>query len=152
MKDGDIFTWTFKGDNIDYGSYGSYHCYSQKAVFENGRLYDTYWSSGGRCRALDPAKVNLTYRGNKHEMTEIREDEARFYRPKDVVDMRHANASRAPIYIQPGATRDAATMRELIQSKIERETATIKSSHRYIERLEEDLEKTKRSEESRVGE
>lgn len=141
MKDGDIFHWTFKGENVQHGPFGSYHCCSQIAVFENGVLRDTYWSAGGSCRTVDPAKVNLTYRGNKRKMTEIRESVIQFYRPEDVVDMRHSNNSRAPIYIKPGAERDAETMRENIRWKIERCKSEINSANRRIEMLHEDLAK-----------
>ena len=139
MKDGDIYFWRWK-DSISRPY--AYHCYSQKAVVVKGTLRDTYWHdyemSGERILPLD--KVDLTYMGNRDEMTAIQRHEAAYYKPDDVVDMAHANASRAPVYIKPGAERDPATMMAFLEYKIEREESSIRSATNSIERLRKDIQ------------
>ena len=116
MRDGDIYRWRWADDarDQDCGPYRAYHCFSQIAVAENGRLCDTFW--GGMSEgALNPEDVILTLLGNINDMTKIREYQARCYRSEDIVDMRHSNSTCAPIYLKPGAAKDPDTMLEYIR-------------------------------------
>lgn len=136
MKDGDIYFWRWKDNrrHADGKPYGAYHCKSQKAIFENGALRDTYWCglSGGRLNLDD---VVVEFQGNVNEMTEI--CEPAYYLDKDVVDMRHPNSSTAKIYLKVGAVRDPDTMRELAAYQIERSESEIRYTQGLIEQLNE---------------
>lgn len=141
LKDGDVYFWRWKAPK----DFMPYHCRSQIAVVENGVLKDTFWSSGGE-RMLRPEDIETEYQGNIHEMTEIREYEVDYYRPEDVVDMRHSNSSRAKIYAKPGAARNADCMLAHIQYRIERAQSEIRSAESLIERLREEETKIKAGE------
>ena len=113
-----------------------YHCRAQKAVVVRGMLKDTFWHDGGE-KPLRLEDIDIEYQGNIHVMREILDHETNYYRPKDVVDMRHSNSSRAKIYIKPGTIRNADRMREHIDYRIERAEAEIRSAESLIERLSE---------------
>lgn len=112
FKEGDIFRWRYI-DEPDRtkrdGWTNTYWCKSQMAVVRNGRLEDTYWYSGSDNSRLDPAKVVLTFLGNPADMKQISSGEKVYYKPEDVVDMGHPNASGAPVYVK--AERDPETMK-----------------------------------------
>lgn len=132
LRNGDIFDWWHRDSGLR-----SYRSYSHRAVVTNGRLCDTYWSTDAT--VLDPEAVELAYLGNVSEMTIIRPYERAYYRAEDVVDMRHANNSRAPVYVRPGAKRDAETMTTAVDSRIEDQRSAI----RHAEWLITELEKTR---------
>lgn len=144
LREGDIYRWQWNrpDKDIDFGNYGSYHCCSQLAVFRNGRLTDTFWY-GGDNKVLDPAKVKLTFLGNTADLDEIRSYDVAYYRREDIVDMRHSNNSSGPIYRRKGAQRDAATMLELIEHRLECSHREIEFAQRRIEQLTKDAEKVR---------
>lgn len=113
MREGDVFFWRWKDEDRhrDCGPYRSYHCKSQKAVFSNGRLGDTFWNDNGS-EAINEDEVVLEYKGNVNEMTPIYECEIDFYEREDVVDMRHPNSSLEKVYVKSGAKRSERAMRE----------------------------------------
>ena len=137
MKEGDIFFWQWK--NLD-GRFAPSHCRSHKAVVKNGVLRDTFWSSNGE-GALCLEDVETEYQGNIHEMTEIPEHKIAYYRVEDIVDMRHSNHGRAPIYLKAGATLNAKVMRAHAQYQIERSEGEIQMAENRIERLNEAVAK-----------
>lgn len=122
MKDGDIYRWEWKDVEAHggYGDFRAYHCKSQIAVCKDGVLYDTFWGISWE-HTVSVKDVNLTFLGNSNEMSEIREYEMPYYRRQDIVDTRHSNNRRAPIYLKAGAERDAETM--LAHATYKRETA-----------------------------
>lgn len=107
FKDGDIYFWQFK-QVADPSTYGSYHCTSQKAVARNGVLYDTFWSSSDN--PVPIKLVKLQFKGNKADLEKISSGLVNYYRPSDVVDMRHSNSSRAEVYIKRGAKKSKKLM------------------------------------------
>ena len=141
MRDGDIYHWHWKDaeKDRDSGPYRSYHCKSRIAVVtEHGRLIDTFWSSPTDNSYLNAEDVVLTYKGNKHEMT-VLTDNPEFYRPDDLVNMRHSNNSGAPIYLQRGAKRDRSTMIEWAQQRHESARRKHASAASEMARFEEYL-------------
>lgn len=140
MKDGDVYHWRWKneGRHKDCAPYHSYHCYSRIAVAKNGVLYDTYW--GHNKRRLDPVQVIARFQGNIHEMTEITGSLA-YYRPQDIVDMRHANSSREKVYLKVGAKRDAETMRQHLEYQLKRSADEIIRRQDRIAELKSELAK-----------
>lgn len=145
LREGDIYRWRWADStrDTDCGPFRSYHCRSQVAIFEDGHLHDTYWSSGGGDRWLDPAKVDLTLWANKADLTEISKHEVVYYRREDVVDLRHPNNSFGPVYVRTGARRDAATMLELIEDRLDQARREIEWAQRRIKELTQDAEKVR---------
>lgn len=138
MRDGDIYFWRWK-DDID--RYMPYHCCSQKAIVKNGVMVDTFWGQSVSNKVLRPDEVVSEFKGNVDEMMEIRHYETDCYRREDIIDMRHSNDSRAPIYVKRGTPRDQKTMKEAIEYRIEKRRSEIHSAEWAIERLQQDLEK-----------
>ena len=135
MKDGDIFFWSWK----DFDG-RSYHCRSRKAVAKGGVLRDTFWSGNSEgFLCLDD--IQAEFQGNIHEMNEIPEHRIIYYRSEDIVDMRHSNSSRAPVYLKAGVTRDSDTMLAHAQYQIERSEGEIRMAKDRIERLNEAVAK-----------
>ncbi len=132
MKDGDIYFWKWKTHE---DRFMPYHCKSTKSVAHDGTLYDTYW--GHRGESVKVEDVFLTFKGNINTLVEIPEYDIDYYRHEDVVDMRHANSSMGKVYIQAGAKRDAAIMREIAVYQIERNESEIRMARHTIERLNE---------------
>ena len=130
IKDGDIYFWKWK-DLL--GRFMPYHCWSQKAVVRDGVLHDTYWSPQSHRVSLD--KVVLFFVANINDLTEIRAQEAPYYRSDDVVDMRHENDSGAKVYVKTGAKRDPAAMKKLASHEIEHRKYEISSANNRIEEL-----------------
>lgn len=134
FKEGDIFHWRWT--DAEYASRqkqcGStvYWCRSQIAVFEDGRLRDTYWYSGSENGGLDLGRIILTFKGNANEMKTIPVWEKVFYRPEDVVDMNHPNTSNAPVYVKAG--RDAETMTAFFAHEVERYESDLRSVEQNI--------------------
>ncbi len=140
INDGDVYAWRWKDDkrNADLLSFGSYHCKSQIAVAHSGKLYDTFW--GGYPKGgLNQEDILITFRGNLHEMKEISYWEIACYLRKDIVDMRHSNNTRAKVYIQKDAERDAETMLSHITGLMEDSENDIRQAENRISLLLEDL-------------
>ena len=118
MKDGDIFSWEWKPElgRNNRASFANYHCKSQIAVCRDGVLSDTFW--GYASEALDESKIDLTFLGNIHEMTQIPENQEPLYRPEDLIIMRHRNNSGAPTYLKAGSVKSADRMREQAQYRL----------------------------------
>lgn len=138
-KEGDIFHWRYKDEKPeDHCAFNRYHCKSMIAVFEKGVLRDTYWGSS-REHHLPRHTVVLDFKGNAHEMQQISSGERIFYRAEDIVDMSHANNSRAPVYVKAGATRNAEVMKAYFENAIDNAKRDISSAHRRINDCEESL-------------
>lgn len=123
LKEGDIFSWRYADEaervKKASGNYTTvYWCRSQRAVFHEGRLRDTYWYSGSEHSYLNADSVVLTFLGNPEDMQEISIHYKAFYRPEDVVDMNHANNSGAPVYVK--GERDPELMKAYYASWRER--------------------------------
>lgn len=143
FEEGDIFRWRWKDEDKRVreagGSWSTvYWCRSQTAVFRDGQLRDTYWSSPAD-GLLEPDRVNLTFLGNSNKMRKIFPGEKVFYRFEDVVDMSHANNSGATVYVKAG--RDAGVMREYYEYTITRFESDRQSIDRRIAECREALEK-----------
>ena len=119
MLEGDIYHWVWADPERDNaGAFGDYHCKSRIAVFEGGKLYDTFWGSGPTDNSfLREEDVKLTLRGNRHDM-DVLKDNASFYRSEDIVSMKHSNSSSAVIYVKRGAKRDLDIMLKRVEEKI----------------------------------
>lgn len=122
LKEGDIFRWRWTDEiaakrQKDCGS-TVYWCMSQIAVCKDGKLVDTFWGSSGSNYTLDMDRVVVTFLGNPSEMKVIPEAERVFYKPEDVVNMNHANNSRAPVYAK--GERDPEIMKQYFQYKRDR--------------------------------
>lgn len=123
MKEGDIYRWTYR-DRLDTGAWGTYHCCSRIAIVQpNGRLRDTYWSSGSDGRSFsadDLPKLELTFVANMADLDKAHEYEADYYDDADIVNLNHVNSSRDNFYLRKGAKRSAAKMLEAARHKLER--------------------------------
>lgn len=150
LREGDIYRWRWAdpAKDADCGPYRSYHCYSKMAVVRDGRIVDTFWF-GPDNKALDPETVTLTLLGNVNDLREIRPCDVAYYRREDIVDMRHSNNSHGPIYLRKDAERDAKTMMEIIEHRIESSEREIKFATDRIERLRKDAELVRQG---RIGE
>jgi hypothetical protein len=112
MKENDIFRWHWKP-----GSSWDYHCRSNIAVFVNGGLRDTFWYDWKTRSWLEPEAVDLEFLGNIDECETITPWRIPYYRPADIIDMRHSNDGRAPIYLKRSASKDQAMMLEHAEEK-----------------------------------
>jgi len=143
MRDGDVYRWRFTDDELEKrggaGPYKAYHCRSRIAIARNGVLYDTYWGDTSDDRVIGPENIVLELQGNLYDMTPISKYDLMYYRPEDIVDMRHSNSFSAKIYVQPGAKRDAETMRRYAQDKITEARRKIESAIHDVERYGGDL-------------
>lgn len=142
LREGDIYFWRWKDGqspkllgSSDY----AYWCKSQKAIVRKGLLIDTYWTDMSSDRAIDPERVELEYKGNESELRRISEEEISYHLWEDVVDMRHANDSRAGIFVKPGAVRSAARIMEFLRYRRERREADIRYANNDIERIDKAL-------------
>lgn len=123
MKEGDIFRWRWTPAEYSrrQKQCGStvYWCMSQIAIFQDGRLRDTYWGGGSDSTyTLDLERTEITFLGNPADMTQISEGYRVFYKPEEVVDLNHANNSRAAVYVK--GERDPETMRQYYREQGER--------------------------------
>lgn len=141
MKEGDIYHWLWRDEfrKNDFGAFQSYHCKSRIAVYSNGTLNDTFWS-GDNDGFLDPTAVTLELQGNANEMT-VLSDNPEYYRDSDLVSMKHSNNSNAPIYLKKGAKRDAETMQECLQHRLEHSKYKIESHKRTVLELSTAIKK-----------
>ena len=129
MNNGDIYFWSWKDSDK------SYHCKSRKAIVKDGVLLDTYWWPPDYTVTLDG--VDLTYKGNIYLLDEIRHYDIEYYRPEDVVDMRHPNSSTAKVFVRAGAKRDALVMKEVARLQIERSQSEIRMATARIKWINE---------------
>jgi len=145
LHEGDIYRWRWADSKRDgySGPFGSYHCKSQIAIVQDGRLHDTYWFGGGSERWLDPEKITLTFWANTSDLTEISKHSAIYYRREDVVDLRHPNNSHGPVYLRKGAERDAATMLSVIENRLDEARRDIELAQHRIEQLTREAEKVR---------
>lgn len=142
MNDGDIYFWRY-ADDIGRSYSELYHCKSRKAVVVNGRLIDTFWSSGSDGSVVDPSRVVLDFKGNTAELRLIREWEVKYYDEQDVVDMRHSNSMRAEIYVKKDARRSRdAMLKHITEMESEQESA-IRSAKYKLELLTKSREAVK---------
>jgi hypothetical protein len=142
LRDGNVYSWRWLLDDkrhADNAPYRSYHCRSQIAEVWNGALYDTFWTGHSYEHRLSEADVILTFRGNINEMTPISEWQLHYYRPDDIVDMRHSNNSGAPIWLKPGAVRDAERMREWAEYERQNALSAIQSAEHKLSRFNDAL-------------
>ncbi|MGV8950109.1 MAG: hypothetical protein ACOH2M_03325 [Cypionkella sp.] len=136
LKDGQIYRWRWSdaARDADGGPYRSYHCKSQIAVVHGGTLIDTFWSTLSSEYALNPHKVDLTFFADQ-SWPKIFAGDERFYAPDDVADTRHSNNSSAPVYLKPGATRNAEAIRKLLLRRMDDADRQIKSALWSIEQI-----------------
>ncbi len=137
LIDGQIYRWrwTDEARHIDgLRSWGTYHCKSQIAIVKNGRLIDTYWSDMTSDRAINPDAVELTLIGDE-KWPQVTEGEAMRYDRKDLCDMRHANSSRAPIYVRPGAQLNKAAMLAVLDDREQEARSSIRTAEWRLEEI-----------------
>ena len=147
-RDGDVFQWAYKDSLGDYTQ--KYWCKSRIGVVRAGRMHDTYWlhladdgrwhgsSDGHRWEPSEAAeRLELDFRGNLSDFDRIDDYRVRFYAPADILDMRHANDTRGPIFLRKDARRDSATILAEIARRTEKEESAICSAHWGLERLAE---------------
>lgn len=134
LREGDIFDWRWADDAIHAkgGSWGSYHCKSQRAVVKYGKLIDTYWFGGSENSVLKPENVTLTFLGNIADLDEISQWERPYYRSEDIIDMRHANNSSGPVYRRKGATKDTETIRAELAERRRQAEIDLRSAARRL--------------------
>lgn len=118
MREGDIYRWKWADPECDNcAPYGDYHCKSQIAVFEGGKLFDTFWGSGPTDNSyLQKKDVVLTLLGNRNDF-EVLSDREEFYDPADLIVMRHPNNNRAKTLVKRGASRSKKKMQEVLRDK-----------------------------------
>ena len=136
MKDGDIYFWKWKNDIYRFMPY---HCLSCKAIARDGQLVDTFWHDSDN-RVLSMDEIDAEFMGNEHDMSQISKREIDYYRREDVVDMRHANNSSAPIYVKVGAQRDPAVILEHLRYQVEKTESAIRSAQHDIKLLNGQIE------------
>lgn len=130
-KVGDIFRWSWNDKTlkkykhkIDAGTL--YWCLSKICIFkEDGRYYDTYWSSitnQNRIFTKKEAeeKLELEYIANINDLVEIDERERAYYNDKDIVDIRHANMIRGGVYLRKGAKKSLSKMKKIMKRNIKK--------------------------------
>lgn len=147
LKEGDIFRWRYKDEKpSDHGEYRRYHCKSRIAVFDGRSLRDTYWGETGYEGCLKLEDVVLEFQGNAHEMRQIPPGERVFYRYEDIMDMNHANNSRAAVYVKVGATRNPEAMKEYFEHQLDTANRSIEMGRRRISECKEALDAVARGE------
>ena len=134
MKDGDIYFWKFKYPNIKkFGDY-PYWCKSQKAIFLDRRLIDTF-SSSTMSYIVNLEDCILEYKGNIQELESISIYEAEYYKNSDIIDMRHSNNFTKEVFIKAGAKRDKKTVLHKLRESLDKSIYTIKHEEDQIIRL-----------------
>lgn len=135
INEGDIFRWRYRDEKLN-GDYLSYWAKSCIAIAKDGRLLDTYWggvsdsTNWGYGEALRCLKLDRI--GNFTELENRPEHLAEYYDEADYVNLNHANSPKGNFYIRKGAKRSAEKMREMLEYKIEKERADIRSAERTI--------------------
>lgn len=150
-KVGDIFRWSWNEKSRkqyeDKASAGTlYWCCSRICVFEeDGRFWDTYWSS---CRSenrrftIEEAddKLELKYVGNFADLIEARSSERAYYEDKDCVDISHANMSRGGFYLRKGAAKSLDKMRKVMKRNIRKLQYDADYAQRQVNEMKKELE------------
>jgi hypothetical protein len=141
IRDGDIFHWRYADERPDdLGPWRRYHCKSQFAVANDGKLTDTYWggaSSHDVSVSYEEARKlwSLTYLGNFDGLKKVPEYEGEYYDENDIVNLNHANSSRGNFYIRVGAKRSKAKILSMAQYKLDvakrEEKAAYERTRRY---------------------
>ncbi|RYH07616.1 hypothetical protein [Tropicimonas sp. IMCC6043] len=132
MRERDIYKWRWKDEHDREVPYCGY---SQLCVVWKGGLYDTYCGVLSERSRLDPNAVEIEFLGNEDDMIKLLAGIENYYRPEDVVDMRHPNNPRAPIYLKRGAERNAGIMLAWALTEIEKNHARIRASQNRIKAL-----------------
>jgi hypothetical protein len=138
LLEGDIFRWSYRDSGPNDHGYGVYHCCSRIAVVTNGRLRDTFWSSGGDGRSFGPeqlAHLNLERLGNFADLIKAPEWQADYYDDADIVNLNHSNSSRDNFYLRVGAVRSTKKMLEAAKHKLERLQSDKRMAEWGIERI-----------------
>ena len=128
LIEGQIWRWRYKEDDR------SYWCKSRIAVVKNGRLIDTYWSNLSSEHEVRVADVDLTFLCDQ-TWPEIRAWEAAYYDAADIADTRHANNSRASVYLRPGAQRSAAAILSEIEQREETAHSEISMAQSCLQQM-----------------
>ena len=141
--DGDIYAWRWK----ELPSHMPYHCKSQIAVVYNGRLRDTFWMHfngkvpcvSDSCAILKLNEVELKLLGNIDTWIQINADDKHFYRPEDIIDMRHSNCSHAPVLLRDGAVKSEELSIKHLNSLIDERISEISVAVDRIKSLREQI-------------
>jgi len=134
LIDGQIYRWHWKDMSGWRAGSDPYWCRSQIAIVKNGRLIDTYWHGGGLDHSVDPAKVDLTFMGDE-KWPQVSEGGALRYDQADICDTRHANNSRGPIYVRPGAPLNKAAMLAVLDQREENARSDIRVATWRLEEI-----------------
>lgn len=123
IRDGDVYRWYFHSPDPDGDrSYGRYHCCSNIAIGNGGRLYDTFWQSGNDRRSFgadDLPRLKLTFLGNLSDYQMASESQADYYDDSDFMDLNHSNSPRNNFYLKKGAERSQTKMLDAARRKLE---------------------------------
>lgn len=138
LRENDICHWSWKE-----GMRPIVGCYSHVAVVRDGKLFDTYWHGWetGSSSIVELDRVELTALGNIDDCTEIKAWDADYYAPTDIIDMRHANTSNAPIYLKNGSMRSQEWMLQRVEQRFNDAQRKKESAERDISRLQDVLKK-----------
>jgi len=117
----------------------AYWCMSQKAVFTNGKLRDCYWGYASEHEKAwtekeAREKLILEFKGNLNDLEPIR-DNKEYYNPKDIVDMTHANRTKATIYKKKGAKRSREAMLDIAKHALSKRKREFERAQRDYEEL-----------------
>lgn len=129
LVEGDICNWQWKE-----GHRKIVDCYSHRGVFRNGSFYDTYWHS--EQTIINLSEIELTFLGNINNYEEILHHRKIYYDPSDIIDMRHANDSHAPVLLKKGAKRSAKAMLEYAMYEKDKAISQRDSAERRIQTMD----------------
>lgn len=122
MRKGDIFDWQFKDEKLHTASY-AYWCCTRRGVATDTLFLDTYWSDGGSrgrfTHERAEQELTLTFVANYADLEKINPWEIGFYRPEDVVDMRHSNNSGEHVYKRKGTSKSREVMTNIAKQRVE---------------------------------
>ena len=152
FREGDIFIWCWKPE-VEHAKGGyiqAYHCKSRIAIFEGGVLVDTFWGGSGNDIALQLDRIEVTWLGNANDMQPIPDWQMKYYSPSDIVDTRHSNRTSAPIYLKPGAKRNAEVMEEYARREIDTAIREGQQAQRKMGRMFEALNRIEAGELDKV--
>jgi hypothetical protein len=130
-KENDIYRWSWR-----QGRKSIISCYAHLAVYLDGRLRDTYWHDWRTQSDIDLDCVDLTLLGNIDDCREIKTWDAFYYDPADIIDMRHANNSSAPIYLKLTAEKSPEHMLQVVDDRMRQAYSQIVSAERLIKTLD----------------
>ncbi len=144
LREGDVYRWCYREPGDDR-QWGRYHCCSLRGIVRrDGRLWDTYWSSGhdGRSFGVDDlAKLDLTYLGNLSDLEKVPEWNADYYDDADIVNLNHANSTRDNFYLRKGAKRSAAKMLETARHRLKKAESDVRTATANVVRFSEVIAK-----------